>query len=228
MRKAEILVVDDEQTVRDMICDALNLAGFQSASAANGNSALELLRQKRFDLLVTDINMPGLDGYALVEKLRTRGDNLPVIFLSARNEKPDVNRGLRIGADDYITKPFGLEELTLRIGAILRRTMPADQENPELNCGPVKMNLETYSVSVGDTKVELSPTEFRLLAYLVENKNLVLTKHALLDEIWGLGFAENSGVVDTFISYLRKKLHINGFEGIKTVRGIGFQIVDQS
>lgn len=228
MRKPEILVVDDEQTVRDMICDALNLAGFQSASAANGNSALELLRQKRFDLLVTDINMPGLDGYALVEKLRTRGDNLPVIFLSARNEKPDVNRGLRIGADDYITKPFGLEELTLRIGAILRRTMPSDRENPELNCGPVTINLETYWVSVGDTKVELSPTEFRLLAYLVENKNMVLTKHALLDEIWGLGFAENSGVVDTFISYLRKKLHINGFEGIKTVRGIGFQIVDQS
>jgi two-component system OmpR family response regulator len=228
MRKAEILVVDDEQAVRDMICDALNLAGFQTASAANGNAALELLRQNRFDLLVTDINMPGLDGYALVEKLRTRGDNLPVIFLSARNEKPDVNRGLRIGADDYITKPFGLEELTLRIGAILRRTMPVDQENPELTCGPVKINLETYSVSVGDTKVELSPTEFRLLAYLVENKNLVLTKHALLDEIWGLGFAENSGVVDTFISYLRKKLHINGFEGIKTVRGIGFQIFDQS
>jgi two-component system OmpR family response regulator len=228
MRKAEILVVDDDQAVRDMICDALNLAGFQAASAANGNSALELLRQKRFDLLVTDINMPGLDGYALVEKLRTRGDNLPVIFLSARNEKPDVNRGLRIGADDYITKPFGLEELTLRIGAILRRTMPVDQENTELTCGPVKINLETYSVSVGDTKVDLSPTEFRLLAYLVENKNLVLTKHALLDEIWGLGFAENSGVVDTFISYLRKKLHINGFEGIKTVRGIGFQIVDQS
>jgi two-component system OmpR family response regulator len=228
MRKAEILVVDDEQTVRDMICDALNLGGFQAAAAANGNSALEVLRQKRFDLLVTDINMPGLDGYGLVEKLRARGDNLPVIFLSARNEKLDVTRGLRIGADDYITKPFGLEELTLRIGAILRRTMPVDETSPELTCGPVRINLATYSVSVADQKVELSPTEFRLLAYLIENKNLVLTKHALLDEIWGLGFAENSGVVDTFISYLRKKVHINGFEGIKTVRGIGFQIVEKS
>lgn len=227
MRKAEILVVDDEQAVREMICDALNLAGFKTEGAASGNYALESLRQNHFDLLVTDINMPGIDGYALVEKLRSRGDTLPVIFLSARNEKPDVNRGLRIGADDYITKPFGLEELTLRISAILRRTMPIDGGIRELTCGPVRINLDTYSVTVGDQKVELSPTEFRLLSYLVENKNLVLTKHALLDEIWGLGFAENSGVVDTFISYLRKKLHINGYQGIKTVRGIGFQIADE-
>jgi two-component system OmpR family response regulator len=126
-----------------------------------------------------------------------------------------------------VTKPFGLEELTLRVAAILRRTRVRNLESENLICGPISINLSSYEVKVGQKFVELTPTEFRLLVYLVENKNKVLTKHALLDEIWGLGFVDTSGVVDTFISYLRKKLHIEGYEGIKTVRGIGFQIVDK-
>jgi two-component system OmpR family response regulator len=131
-----------------------------------------------------------------------------------------------LGADDYVSKPFGLEELTLRISAILRRTNRGGSEL--LRCGPISLDSETHRVTFDDELVELSPTEFRLLEYLMENKNKVLTKHALLDMVWDLGFAENTSVVDTFVSYLRKKLHKSGFVGIETVRGIGFKISDRT
>lgn len=222
-----ILVVEDEPSVRDLICDALNLAGYLPTPATDGFEASQLLRAGVFDLIVTDINMPKVDGYELVERIRARGNQTPVLFLTARNEKPDVARGLKLGADDYVTKPFGLEELTLRIAAILRRTNKTTEVPAILTCGPVTANLSSYIVQVGGDEVSLSPTEFRLLTYLMENKNKVLTKNALLDEIWGLGFVDSSSVVDTFISYLRKKVHINGFEGVRTVRGVGFQIADK-
>jgi len=227
MQEAKILVVEDEPTLREMLCDALGLSGYTPVPATDGFAAIQILKTTTFDLIVTDVNMPKVDGYELIERLREKGDQTPVIFLTARNEKPDVARGLKIGADDYVTKPFGLEELTLRVAAILRRTRVRNLESENLICGPISINLSSYEVKVGQKFVELTPTEFRLLVYLVENKNKVLTKHALLDEIWGLGFVDTSGVVDTFISYLRKKLHIEGYEGIKTVRGIGFQIVDK-
>lgn len=226
MQAARILIVDDEPSVRDMVADAISLAGHNAETASDGFEAVQKLKTANFNLLISDINMPKIDGYELVERLRAKGDQIPVIFLTARTEKPDVARGLRIGADDYIAKPFGLEELTLRIAAVLRRTMPQETGNTFLICGPVKLDFDTHRVTVYKKEVELSPTEFRLLSYLMENKNKVLSKHALLDEIWGLGFTDTAAVVDTFISYLRKKIHIAGFEGIKTVRGIGFQIVD--
>jgi two-component system OmpR family response regulator len=228
MQTARILIVDDEPAVREMVADAITLAGHFAAIASDGFEAVQKLKSEHFNLLISDINMPKIDGYELVERLRAKGDQIPVIFLTARSEKPDVARGLRIGADDYIAKPFGLEELTLRVAAILRRTMPLEASSSLLICGPVKLDFETHRVTVFDKEVELSPTEFRLLSYLMENKNKVLTKHALLDEIWGLGFTDTASVVDTFISYLRKKIHTEGFDGIKTVRGIGFQIVDKS
>jgi two-component system OmpR family response regulator len=227
MSNSQILVVEDDPSVREMICDALSLAGYSSTPATDGFQATQLLRAGSFDLIVTDVNMPKIDGYELVERIRERGNNTPVLFLTARNEKPDVARGLRLGADDYVTKPFGLEELTLRIAAILRRTRNSTEEPEVLTCGAVSVNLSSHKTHVGDVEISLSPTEFRLLTYLMENKNKVLTKHALLDEIWGLGFIDNSSVVDTYISYLRKKLHISGFEGVKTVRGVGFQIEDK-
>jgi two-component system OmpR family response regulator len=227
MPEPKILVVEDEPSVRDLICDALSLAGYLSTPASDGFEATQLLRAENFDLIVTDVNMPRVDGYELVERIRERGNQTPVIFLTARNEKPDIARGLRLGADDYVTKPFGLEELTLRVAAILRRTKKISEGPEILTCGPVSANLSSYAVQVGGQEVSLSPTEFRLLTYLMENKNKVLTKNALLDEIWGLGFVDSSSVVDTFISYLRKKVHINGFEGVRTVRGVGFQIADK-
>ena len=226
MNQPRILVVEDETSVREMICDALSLAGYSPTQAVDGFEGTQILREQKFDLIVSDINMPKVNGYEFVERIRAKGNETPVIFLTARNEKPDVALGLRIGADDYVTKPFGLEELTLRVAAILRRTQKLQDGPKLLTCGPVTVNLTSHVVTVNDDSVALSPTEFRLLTYLIENKNKVLTKHALLDEIWGLGFAESSSVVDTYISYLRKKLHIKGFSGVMTVRGIGFQIVE--
>jgi two-component system OmpR family response regulator len=226
MDRKRILITDDEQSVRELISDALSLAGYEVLVAADGVEASTILQREKIDLLLTDVNMPRRNGYELVQTLRNRGDETPVIFLTARNEKPDISTGFKLGADDYVSKPFGLEELTLRISAILRRTNRGGSEL--LRCGPISLDSETHRVTFDDELVELSPTEFRLLEYLMENKNKVLTKHALLDMVWDLGFAENTSVVDTFVSYLRKKLHKSGFVGIETVRGIGFKISDRT
>jgi len=147
-------------------------------------------------------------------------------MLSASADRADVTRGLTLGADDYVTKPFGLEELLLRVKAILRRANVAIAKGADVSCGPIIIDEDSHTVKFSDELVELSPTEFRLLQVLIENKNRVLSKSFLLDEVWGITFESESTVADTYISYLRKKLHRDGFEGIKTVRGVGFVIQD--
>jgi two-component system OmpR family response regulator len=169
--------------------------------------------------------MPKLDGLALLEKLRSEGMSVPVLMLSARADKADINQGLRTGADDYLTKPFSIEELVLRVKAIMRRSKGEVTEVKVLTCGPISMDFSKYLVKFNDQPVDLSPTEFKLLEQLILNRGNVVTKETLLSEVWEIDFKSNSTVVDTYISYLRKKLHIDGFDGIKTVRGIGFQIV---
>lgn len=226
MGKPRLLIVEDEPNLLDMVSDALALAGYETRGAQDGIQAAEALRNQHFDLVISDVNMPRMDGFQLVETIRRRGDDTPVIFLTARDERPDVTRGFRAGADDYITKPFGLEELTLRVAAMLRRTLGSDDSH-RLECGPIVINEDAHEVTIQGQPIELSPTEFRLLVYLVENKNKVLTKYALLDRIWGIDFSDSATVVDTYISYLRKKIHGKDFAPIKTVRGIGFQIVDR-
>ena len=165
------------------------------------------------------------DGFELVERLRKNGNSVPVLMLSARADRVDVTRGLTLGADDYVVKPFSLEELVLRLKAILRRSQISGMSNTALKCGPISIDDSTHTVNFSDDVIDLSPTEYRLLQVLIENKNRVLSKSVLLDDVWGITFESESTVVDTYISYLRKKLHIDGFDGIKTVRGIGFQIV---
>ena len=219
-----ILIVDDEAGVRELLGDALRIAGFETSTAADGMSALTAIRNKKPDLLIIDINMPLMDGFELVERLRSTGDNTPALMLSARADRADVTRGLTLGADDYVTKPFGLEELLLRVKAILRRSQVSTSLNPDLSCGPIKLDESSHTVTFAGVPVDLSPTEFRLLQVLVENKNRVLSKSLLLDEVWGITFESESTVADTYISYLRKKLHRDGFEGIKTIRGVGFVI----
>ncbi len=147
-----------------------------------------------------------------------------MILLTARADRSDVTAGLRFGADDYVTKPFGIEELTLRVAAILRRTKPETAEVKVHECGPIHLDEERHQVTLNGHPVDLSPTEFRLLLELMERKGKVVTKAHLLDRVWGMGFATGATVVDTYISYLRKKLHTDEWQGIKTVRGIGFQI----
>ena len=220
----KILIVDDEAGVRELLKDALKLAGFETQAASDGMSALTLLRSYSPDIMIIDINMPLMDGFELVERLRKTGNEVPVLMLSARADRVDVTRGLTLGADDYVVKPFGLEELVLRLKAILRRSHLSGTPSSTIKCGPISIEDSTHTVTFNDEVIDLSPTEYRLLQVLIENKNRVLSKGVLLDDVWGITFESESTLVDTYISYLRKKLHKDGFEGIKTVRGVGFVI----
>ena len=224
VQPTKVLIVDDEAGVRELLKDALKLAGFETQAANDGMSALTALRTYTPDIMIIDINMPLMDGFELVERLRKNGNDVPVLMLSARADRVDITRGLTIGADDYVVKPFGLEELVLRLKAILRRAHIAGTPNTTLKCGPIAIEDSTHTVTFNDESVDLSPTEYRLLQVLIENKNRVLSKSVLLDDVWGITFESESTVVDTYISYLRKKLHRDGFEGIKTIRGVGFVI----
>lgn len=219
-----IMIVDDEPGVRALLRDTLRIAGFETVEASDGMAALTLLRSKKPALMVIDINMPLMDGFELVERLRSTNDLTPVLMLTARGDKDDISRGLKIGADDYVIKPFGIEELVLRIKAILRRSYRATGSPALLQCGPISIDDEQHSVTFNGEEIDLSPTEYRLLQILIEKKGRVLSKKLLLDEVWGITFESESTVTDTYISYLRKKFHRDGFEGIKTIRGVGFQI----
>jgi two-component system OmpR family response regulator len=220
----KVLIVDDEAGVRELLKDALKLAGFETHTANDGMSALTTLRIFTPDIMIIDINMPLMDGFELVERLRANGNEVPVLMLSARADRVDVTRGLTLGADDYVVKPFGLEELVLRLKAILRRSHFNATQATTISCGPISIEDGIHTVTFNGEVVDLSPTEYRLLQVLIENKNRVLSKSLLLDDVWGITFESESTVVDTYISYLRKKLHRDGFEGIKTIRGVGFVI----
>lgn len=220
-----VLVVDDEEAVCDTIVDALHLAEYLTLRADDGASALAIMREQQPDLVILDVNMPRMTGFEVLERMRQAGIMTPTILLTARHSREDTVNGFRLGADDYVKKPFGLEELLLRVSAVLRRTSGADEE-VVLRCGQVAMSLDVHEVRVGDELVELSPTEFRLLRYLMENKNRVLSKQQILDAVWGIDFDSNTTVVETFVSYLRKKLAHEGEQMLVTVRGVGFKIAD--
>lgn len=222
-----ILVVDDEPGVRDLICDALNMSDFQSMQVVDGLAALSAIRKDRFDLIILDINMPKLDGLGLLEKIRNDGIEIPALILSARNDKSDISAGLKLGADDYMTKPFSIEELVLRVKAILRRSYKVTSSSQKLSCGPISMDLDKHQVKFSDELIEMSPTEFKLLEQLILRSGKVVSKEILLSNVWEIDFDTTSTVVETYISYLRRKLHKDGFEGIKTIRGVGFQILEK-
>ena len=220
-----VLVVDDEEAVCDIIVDALHLAGYRTLRASDGASAMTITREQQPDLVILDVNMPRMTGFEVIERMRQAGIMTPTILLTARHSREDTVTGLRLGADDYVKKPFGLEELLLRVAAVLKRTSGAI-DDVVLQCGKVEMNLDVHQVTVGDVVIELSATEFRLLRYLMENKNRVLSKQQILDAVWGIDFDSNTTVVETFVSYLRKKLDQQDEKILVTVRGVGFKIVD--
>lgn len=223
MDSPSILIVDDEVGIRDLLTDALSLAGYRTLTAADGMAASIMLNNTTVDLILADINMPHLNGYDFLDRLRAGQDMTPVLFLTAQNDNSDVARGLRLGADDYVTKPFRLEELLLRVAAILRRTRNREKLN-RLEVGPIVLDADEHLVTFNGESVILSPTEFLLLQTLMERVGKVVSKRSLLDLVWNLPFDTSTNVVDTYISYLRKKLHRDSFEGIITVRGIGFKI----
>lgn len=225
---ATILVVDDEAGVRDLLCDALRIAGHEPVAAVDGEEALRVWRDQAIDLCIVDVNMPSMNGFEFVEAVRALDDATPMLLLSARDAAPDVARGLRVGADDYVRKPFSLEELLLRVAAILRRTGGEVGQDLLYRCGPLSMNVDRHEVSLDGAIVEMSATEFRLLEMLLSHVNRLLTREQLLREVWQIDFDSETSVLDTYVSYLRKKIHREGFAPIVTVRGVGFKLVDAS
>jgi two-component system OmpR family response regulator len=221
-----ILVVDDEEPIRDLVSSALRFAQFEVTVAASGIQALKAVSLSSPDLIVLDITMPQLDGWEVCRRLRRDGDTTPVIFLTARDEPDEKVRGLRLGADDYLTKPFSLEELIARIHAVLRRVAPTDSQMETLNFKDLVMEEDAHRVRRGDRLIDLSPTEFTLLRYFLMNPDRVLSKGQILDHVWHYDFGGDGNVVDTYVSYLRKKLQEPRL--IQTVRGVGYVLRDHS
>ena len=221
-----ILVVDDEPGVRDLLGDSLRIAGYDAEVASDGELALRILKSTKVDLCIVDINMPNMDGFSFLETLRKDKNDIPVLLLSARDAPADVAKGLRIGADDYVRKPFSLEEILLRVAAILRRSEPELSTSGELHCGDLTLDAGTHEVNYANEFIELSATEFHLLEVLLSKKNKLFTREQLLSEVWGIDFDSETSVLDTYISYLRKKIHREGFSPITTVRGVGFKLME--
>lgn len=219
---AVVLVVDDERGVNDLVCDALRLAGYETVSAQDGREALQVLRETRVDLVILDVNMPLLDGFSTLRQMRETGDATPVVVLTARQGPDDVRVGFESGADDFVRKPFGIEELALRVGAVLRRASP-DPGHSTITVGAVRLEGRAHRVKSSGVEVDLSQTEFRLLQVFMESSGEVLTKDFLLRRIWGLDSASETTVLETYVSYLRRKL--GAAIEIRTVRGVGYELV---
>jgi len=223
-----ILVVDDEPGLRDLLQDALTGAGYQVQLATNGADGLDQLRRRSADLCIVDINMPVMNGFEFMDKLRAHDTKTPVLLLTARDSGEDVEEGLRVGADDYVRKPFSVPELLLRVAAILRRTGVVLEEDYVLACGPLVMNVDRHVVTLEGNDVELSATEFRLLEVLLERQDRVVTREQLLRDVWNIDFDSETSVLDTYISYVRRKIHHDDYAPITTIRGVGFKLVDQA
>jgi two-component system OmpR family response regulator len=221
--RGELLVVDDEPYLRDAVAASLRFLGFAVTTADNGSEALRLARDRPFDLLVLDVMLPDTDGFEVIRRLRRDGSNVPVIFLTARDTQADKVTGLTIGGDDYLTKPFGLEELAARIRTVLRRARPSET-GPVLGFADIELDQDSYEVRRAGHLVDLSPTEFRLLRYLMLNPGRVLTRAQLLDHVWDYDFGGSSTVVSTYVAYLRRKLARYGPDVIHTQRAVGYSL----
>ena len=219
-----LLVVEDEDPIRELVSTALRFKGFEITAVASGREALAEARNGSFDLLVLDVNLPDLDGFEITRKLRGDGYNVPVVFLTARDDPSDLRAGFTGGGDDYITKPFSLEELVLRIEAVLRRTRHDDVERSRIVVADLTLDQDSYRVWRGDEEVSLSPTEFRLLRYLMLNRDRVVSRQQILDHVWDYEFVGDPSAVETYISYLRRKLGDRNGQLIRTVRGFGYAV----
>jgi len=220
--KAQILVVDDEQMLLDMVSDALSFAGYDVAVAADGLAALTIVRNHRPDLVILDVNMPEPDGFQVARSLRGTDPDLPVLFLTARSDIEDLRAGFEAGGDDYLTKPFRLEELRLRVEALLRRSGGVRTSSTELTCADLVMNDAQHRVARGDDEISLSPVEYRLLRYLLSNVGQVLSRDQILEAVWGYEYGDS--VIETAVSQLRKKVDEGRPKLIQTVRGFGYSL----
>jgi two-component system, OmpR family, response regulator len=221
-----VVVVDDETSLTDLLSMALRYEGWDVRSAADGRTALSLVREFRPDVVVLDIMLPDLDGMRVLSRLRSDGIDVPVLFLTAKDSLDDRVAGLTAGGDDYVTKPFSLEELVARLRGLIRRSTSVVSEatNPLLQVGELVLNEESYEVRRGDRQIELTATEFELLRFLMRNPRRVMSRMQILDRVWSYDFGGRSSIVEIYISYLRKKIDAGENPMIRTVRGVGYMI----
>jgi len=222
--EARILVVDDENSITDLVGLALRYEGFEVASAANGRAALAAAAEFGPDLLVLDVMLPDFDGLEVCARLRAQGLRVPVVFLTARDATEDKITGLTVGGDDYVTKPFSLDELVARIRAVLRRTRPDGLDGAALGYADLVIDEDAHEARRGGEPMDLTPTEFKLLRFLTLNAGRVMSKAQILDHVWQYDFGGGDNVVETYISYLRKKVDRDRVPLIHTVRGVGYSL----
>ena len=223
-RAAKVLVVDDEENIRELLSVSLKFQGYQVQTAIDGPNALDISRTFRPDALILDVMMPGMDGFGLLKRLRADGIEAPALFLSARDSVADKVNGLTIGGDDYVTKPFSLEELVARLEVLLRRSGFGDQpaEPSRIRFADIELDDESHEVFKDGVPVALSPTEFTLLRYFMVNAGTVLSKPRILDHVWSYDFGGDVNVVESYVSYLRRKVDTGPKQLIHTLRGVGY------
>ena len=220
-----VLVVDDEKSISDLISTSLRFVGFDVRTAATGSEALTVAEEFKPQAVVLDVMLPDLDGFEVCRQLRSEGLNIGVLFLTAKDGMEDKVAGLTIGGDDYMTKPFSLEELVARLRALLRRigVVEIDTDDEKIRFADLELNEATHEVHRGGQLLEMSPTEFQLLRYLLINADRVVSKSQILDHVWQYDFRGDAGIVETYISYLRKKIDSFDPPLIHTVRGVGYR-----
>jgi two-component system OmpR family response regulator len=221
-----ILVVDDEPNISDLIATSLKFVGFEIRTAATGSQALAAAEEFKPHAMILDVMLPDLDGFEVCRRIRNEGHPIGVLFLSAKDEMKDKVQGLTIGGDDYMTKPFSLEELVARLRALLRRIGVVEQDinDEKISFADLELNEATHEVHRAGNLIDLSPTEFTLLRYLLINADRVVSKAQILDHVWDYDFGGDAGIVETYISYLRKKIDIIEPPLIHTVRGVGYRL----
>jgi len=226
--EARVLVVDDETNIVELLSVSLKFQGFEVYTASSGPAALDRAREVRPDAVILDVMMPGMDGFGVLRRLRADGIDAPALFLTARDSLQDKITGLTLGGDDYVTKPFSLEEVVARIRAILRRTQPQEQDSSVLRYADLELDEDAHEVRRAGRVIELSPTEFKLLRYLMVNAGRVLSKTQILDHVWEYDWGGDGAIVESYISYLRRKIDGRGQDGerpvplIHTRRGVGY------
>lgn len=224
MATPSVLLVDDDDNLRSMLDAALSHHGFDVTAMDNGRTALDEFSMIDPDLLILDVMMPDLDGFEVCRRLRSSGSKVPVLFLTARDAVDDRVRGLTLGGDDYLVKPFSLDELVARAHALLRRSGTPTGDDSILRCDDLVLDDDAHRVTKAGQDVSLSPTEFNLLRFLLANKGRVMSKAQILDHVWQYDFGGDGGVVETYIGYLRKKLDTTEPKLIHTIRGVGYTI----
>ncbi|MGW4528760.1 response regulator transcription factor [Amycolatopsis sp. NPDC004378] len=220
--QAKVLVVDDEHAITELVSMALRYEGFDVTTAHTGAEALQAAEAEHADLAILDVMLPDTDGFTLASRLRARRSDIPILFLTARDAEQDKIHGLTIGGDDYLTKPFSVGELVARLKAVLRRSGMTEQQTGPLRFDDLELDEKTRDVRRAGRHIELTVTEFRLLHYLMLNATVVLTRAQLLDHVWTYDFNGDARILETYVSYLRRKLEEHGSRLVHTVRGVGY------